>query len=173
MDILENREQWLVLFRQSWLAHYQRTGQISWVRYPPIINTRAPAGPGLDLRDSRLMLIASAGGYLPGFQTPFNISDPGGDYSLRLFPSSTAPEQLAFAHAHYDHSAVNADPQVLIPLNHLRTLVAEGVIGALTPSVVSIMGYQPDATRVVDETIPAICQVARAEQAQAALLVPA
>jgi hypothetical protein len=35
------------------------------------------------------------------------------------------------------------------------------------------MGYQPDVSRVVDETAPAILEVLRAEQAQAALLVPA
>jgi hypothetical protein len=34
------------------------------------------------------------------------------------------------------------------------------------------MGYQPDVSRVVNETFPAILQFAKNEQAQAALLVP-
>jgi hypothetical protein len=38
--------------------------------------------------------------------------------------------------------------------------------------VISFMGYQPDVSRVLDETIPAILQVAKQEQAAMALLVP-
>ncbi len=49
----------------------------------------------------------------------------------------------------------------------------KGIIGELCPSTVSFMGYQPDLARIVDEMIPAILRVAQAEQARAALLVPA
>jgi hypothetical protein len=35
----------------------------------------APAGPGVDLRTSRLMLIASAGGYLRDKQEPFGAAN--------------------------------------------------------------------------------------------------
>jgi hypothetical protein len=87
-------------------------------------------------------------------------------------PSATPLGALSFAHDHYDHTAVNQDPQVLVPLRHLDNLVAAGAIGELAPVMVSFMGYQPDATRVVDETIPAILQVAQAAQVRAALLVP-
>lgn len=56
--------------------------------------------------------------------------------------------------------------------SHLREMAAEGKNGELT-AVVSFMGYQPDVSRVLDETIPTILQVARDENAVAALLVPA
>jgi hypothetical protein len=61
----------------------------------------------------------------------------------------------------------------LVPLRHLEDLVTEGVIGEMAPSVMSFMGYQPDVTRVIDELIPPILEVAQAEEVQAALLVPA
>ena len=48
-----------------------------------------------------------------------------------------------------------------------------GRIGELAPSIVSFMGYQPDVTRVVDETMPAVVEAARAAEADAVLLVPA
>jgi hypothetical protein len=51
-------------------------------------------------------------------------------------------------------------------------MVKEGVIGELAPMVVSYMGYQPDAIRTVDETIPAILEIATLEAIDAALLVP-
>lgn len=173
MEVLENREQWLASFRAGWLAHYQQTGAFDWKRYPRPKNNAAPAGPGVDLRKSRLMLVSSAGGYLSEHQQPFGSAHPLGDYSIRLFPSSTPLDTLAFVHDHYDHTAVNQDRQVLVPLRHLEDLAAKGVIGELAPSVVSFMGYQPDVTRVVDETIPAILQAAQAEEIGAVLLVPA
>jgi D-proline reductase (dithiol) PrdB len=119
------------------------------------------------------MLISTAGGYLPDRQAPFDAGNPLGDYTIRVFPSSTPLDRLAYAHTHYDHAAVDADPQVLVPLDHLRDMVTEGQIGELAPPVVSFMGYQPDLARVVDETAPAIVHVAGAEEAHAALLVPA
>lgn len=173
MEILENRDQWLANFRQGWLAHYQQTGAIEWKDYPRPKNSVAPAGPGIDLTTSRLMLISSAGVYLPGLHEPFDAANPLGDYSVRLIPSSTPLDAMAISHDHYDHTAVNQDPQVLVPLRHLEDLVAEGVIGELAPSMVSFMGYQPDVTQVIDETIPATLQAAQAEQVRTALLVPA
>ena len=104
-------------------------------------------------------------------QQPFDASNPVGDYTIRVFPPDTPFDHLAYAHEHYDHTAINTDPQVLLPLGHLREMVVNGKIGALT-SVVSFMGYQPDVSRLLDETIPAILQVAKEEQVTAALLVP-
>jgi len=174
MEIFEDRDQWLAKFREGWLAHWQETGQFDWKRYPHPKNREAPAGPGLDLSRSRLVLISTAGAYLPGDgQLPFDAPNPLGDYTIRLFPAATALDRLAFAHGHYDPTAVEADPQVLVPLRHLESLAAEGVIGELAPSVISFMGYQPVVTRVVDELIPAILEATDAQQADAALLVPA
>jgi hypothetical protein len=173
MEILENRDQWLATFRAGWLAHFQQTGEFDWKRYNRPTNRTAPAGAGIDLRKSRLMFISSAGSYLYGEQTPFDAANPLGDYSIRVFPSSIPLETLAFAHDRYDHTAVNQDPQVLMPLHHLEDLAAKGAIGELSSSAISFMGYQPDVTRIVDETVPAILEVTQAEQVHAALLVPA
>lgn len=173
MEILENLERWQKEFTQGWLAHYQETGECDWSLYPKANNKQVPAGPGLDLSKSRLALISTAGAYLPQTQEPFDAPNALGDYTLRLFPGSTSFEAIAYAHEHYDHTDVNQDPQVLLPLRHLADLVNEGVIGQLTPTVVSYSGYQPDATRIVHELIPQILGVLKAEQADAALLVPA
>lgn len=96
-----------------------------------------------------------------------------GDYSIRLVPSSTQWDAVAIAHEHYDHAAVEEDPQVLLPLRHLQDMVAGGRIGELAPSIVSFVGYQPDVTRVVDETVPAVVETARAEEVDAVRLIPA
>jgi len=173
MEILENRAQWLATFREGWLAHYQQTGEQNWKIYNRPKNSAAPTGKGIALSNSRLVLIVSAGGYLRDGQVPFDAPNPLGDYTMRLFPIDTPFAALASAHEHYDHTAVNADPQVLVPLGHLADLVAEGAIGELASSVISFSGYQPVVTQVLDQTIPRILQAVQAEQADAALLVPA
>jgi hypothetical protein len=172
MEVLEDRAGWEATFRANWLAHYQQTGQLDFKQYNRPKNSVAPAGSAINLRQSRLVLISSAGGYLSASQEPFDAANDLGDYSIRLFPATTAFEQIAYAHDHYDHTAVNADPQVLLPLQHLADMVAEGQVGSLATNVISFMGYQPDVGRVLDELIPAISAAVQAEQAQAALLVP-
>ncbi len=143
----------------------------AWLTF--LKNRVAPTGPGVDLAKSRLALICSAGAYVHDTQAPFDAPNPLGDYTIRLFPSTTPFEALAYAHDHYDHTAVEADPQVLLPLRHMADLVSEGVVGELAPSVISFSGYLPDVVRVVNELIPAIVGAAKAEQIDAALLVPA
>ena len=173
MEILENREEWALAYRDGWLRHYQETGTTKWDLYKLPKNNRAPAGKGIDLAHSRLALISSAGGYLSATQQPFDAENDLGDYTIRRFAVTSRPDQIAFAHTHFDHAAVNADQQVLLPLGHLHDLVDAGVVGELAPDVISFMGYQPDATRVVDETCPAIVAAAQALGATGALLVPA
>lgn len=172
MDVLENRQAWYEDYQANWLKHYLETGETLFKIYQRPRNSSAPNGKSVDLSNSRLVLITSAGSYLKGEQEPFDAENALGAYDIRLYPSSTSLNALAFAHTHYDHTAVDSDPQVLVPLRHLDDLVSEGVIGELAPNVVSFMGYQPDVTRVLDETILAIITAVKAENAQAALLVP-
>ena len=171
MDVLEQRAAWRERF-EAWLAAPLVDGRRDWKRYPRPRNAAAPPGPGVEPAKARLMLVSSAGGYLGAGQQPFDATAFIGDYSVRRLPSATPFGAIAFAHEHYDHAAVNEDPQVLLPLRHLEALAAEGAIGSLAPSFVSFMGYQPDVTLVVDETLPAVLAAAEAEHADAVLLVP-
>jgi D-proline reductase (dithiol) PrdB len=173
MEILENRAQWAEDFQAGWLAHYQEHNEFNWKLYKRPKNKSCPTGSGVDLSKSRLLFISTSGAYLPESQQPFDAAHPLGDYSIRRIPSSTLLDKVAYAHDHYDHAAVDEDPQVLMPLRYLEDLVQEGVIGEVSPSMVSFMGYHPDVTQVIDETIVEIVKVAKEEQVQAALLVPA
>ncbi|NJN16200.1 MAG: hypothetical protein HC822_07960 [Oscillochloris sp.] len=172
MSVLEDRAAWEAAFRAGWLAHYEETGTADWKRYNRPTNQQAIGGPGVDLAASRLLLISSAGGYIAASQKAFDAENNMGDYTIRRIPMTTDPTEIAFAHTHYDHTAVDSDQQVLVPLGHLNDLVRAGTIGALTPNMISFMGYQPDVSRVLDTLIPAVVAAAKAEGAQAALLVP-
>jgi D-proline reductase (dithiol) PrdB len=173
VDVLEDLDQWYAEYQSGWLAHFKETGETDFSIYNRPRNSVAPSGPGISLAKSRLILITSAGSYLADSQTPFNATDSLGDYTLRLYPSSTPLDKLAFAQDHYNHAAVEEDAQVLVPLRHLEDLVQEGVIGELAPTVISFHGYQPDVTRLIKETIPVILEAVQKEKAHAALLIPA
>lgn len=173
MEILENKEQWKTGYDNGLVATLKATSKFDWKQYTYPKNETGIAGPAIDLSNSRLAFITTAGGYLPDSQEPFDKENPYGDYSIRTFPMTTPLNTIAYAHNHYDQTAVNDDPQVLLPFNHLQTLLEEGVIGELTPTAVSFMGYQPDASRVVDELFPQILEILQKENAQAVLLVPA
>lgn len=172
MSILEEKDLWAKTFRDGWLAKLQKTGKVYWDSYLRPKNRVPISGKGLDLKLSRLMFISSAGGYLAESQKAFDASNLLGDYTIRKFSASTPFQDIAYAHEHYDQTAVKDDPQVLMPLGYLREMVKAGVIGELA-SVVNFMGYQPDVSQLLDHTIPKILDVARAEKVDAALLVPA
>jgi hypothetical protein len=173
VEILEDLNRWYAEYQSGWLAHFQETGETVFSIYNRPKNDVAPSGPGINLANSRLILITSAGSYLAESQSAFDAADPLGDYTIRLFPSSTPLDKLAFAQDHYNHAAAEEDTQVLVPLRHLEDLVHEGVIGELAPNVISFHGYQPDVTRLIKETIPVILEAVQIEKAHAALLIPA
>lgn len=172
MDIIENHDEWVKTYTENWLAHYHETGETNWKIYNRPNNKIAPSGKAVNLKEAKLILISSAGSYMPDSQDSYDAENDLGDYSIRMIPTDTAYDKLAFAHTHYDHTAVDMDTQVLIPTGHLQDLVDAGEIDSLTSNYISFMGYQPNAAQVVDETIPAIIEAAKAEGATAALLVP-
>lgn len=173
MQILEHEKEWQQNYQQKVLQPYHQKGTFSFKGYAYADNKESPQAPGVDLASARLLFISSSGAFIPESQEPFNAKDPLGDYSLREIPVETPLADLDFAHAHYDQSAIRQDPQVLLPLGLLQEKVEHGEIGEIASYWVSFMGYQPDLTRVVHETIPAILSVAAYEKAHAALLVPA
>ena len=173
MSIVDNREQWLADFQAGWLKTYLETGELDWKAYNLPKNETTVSGPAVDLSKSRLVLITTGGFYIDGEQEPFDEPDMHGRYDIRLLPADVPTENFSISHTHYNHDAVNEDRQVLLPMGHLAEMVEAGEIGEIAPSIISFMGYQPDVTRVVDETIPAILAACKEMEVTAALLVPA
>ena len=173
MAVLDERAAWRSDFEAGWLKTYTETGQLDWANYNLPRNTTTVAGSGIDLKSCRLAVISSGGFYLAEQQEPFAEPDMHGRYDIRELPITTPAESFAISHTHYDHSAANEDRQVLLPIGHLNTMVEAGELGSLAPNIISFMGYQPDVTRVIDETVPAVLAATQAMGANSALLIPA
>ena len=91
---------------------------------------------------------------------------------LSTIPMDTPYGRLRVRHPGYDIRAVAKDPNVGLPLEHLRALQREGVIGALTSNAYSFVGAA--AQRPLLKThAPQWAELMKEQGAQAVLLVPA
>ena len=173
MQIIENRADWEAHFEANWLKYYHEHDETNWKIYQYPKNETAPSGSAIDVSQSKLLFVTTSGAYLKDTQEAYDADSKIGDYSIRLIPQSTDLHALAFAHTHYNHMWIDSDPQVLVPLRLLETMVSEGKIGSLAENIVAFSGYMPDVSRVIDELIPQIVGIAKDQQVDAALLVPA
>lgn len=127
--------------------------------------------PDRPLEEARVGLVSTGGGRLPD-QDPFDTGKLG-DPSWRAIPTDADPARLVWEHPHYDTTLAREDPDAVFPLLLLRDLAAEGIIGSLTPTAASMMGYAPRTKPVIERTAPEIGELMQGEEADAALLCPA
>ena len=120
------------------------------------------------LSECRLGLIASGGIYVTG-QVAFHYKD---DTSYRVIPMDIHTAALRATHFAYDLTDARRDVNVVFPIDPLRQLVKEGVIGALAEHAFTFMGGIYSARRVQEELAPQLTERLREEQVDAVLLVP-
>ena len=129
------------------------------------------------LAASRVALLSTSGLSMKG-DTPFDMEGERrrptwGDPSWRRLRADATGESIEANHLHVDTGYVLRDINVALPLDRLRELVAEGVVGDVAPSHYSTMGYQGNDTRVLEnETAPAIAEAMKSEEVDLALLAP-
>ena len=82
-----------------------------------------------DLASATVTLVSLTGVHLAD-QEPFPGEDPG-DITYRVIPGDADLGSARIVHGHYDHSEADADPNIVFPLETLRELASEGVIGAV------------------------------------------
>lgn len=140
--------------------------------YPWPTFTESPWAPVTKpLSRSRVTLITSGGLSLPG-QPIFREEDPQGDHTFRVIPGPGPLDRWDIHHGHYPAEAALEDYNTVFPLDILRNIKQEGVIGELSPRHISFMGYQTDADRFLRETAPEIEKIVRDDAADVVLLVP-
>jgi D-proline reductase (dithiol) PrdB len=138
--------------------------------YQWVVNEEPPAWQPLKkpLSASRLGLIASGGIYVTG-QVAFHYKD---DTSFRVIPTTVKTTDLRVTHFAYDLTDARQDPNVVFPIDTLRRLQREGVIGALSEHAYTFMGGIYSARRVREVLAPQLTEHLLADEVDAALLVP-
>jgi D-proline reductase (dithiol) PrdB len=126
------------------------------------------------LRETGIALVTTSGVHLK-VQPAFDMDDPNGDPSFRVIPSDVKAEAVVITHNYYDHSAADKDLNVVLPLDRLKELKAEGRIGGIAPFVYGFMGHidGPYVETLVQQTAPEVARRLRRDGAEAVFLTPA
>jgi len=92
-------------------------------------------GPPLSQR--RVAIVSSAGLVVRG-ESPFR----GRDADYRVIPAATKADELLISHIsiNFDRTGFHEDWNVVFPLDRLRELAAEGMIGGVASTHYSFMG---------------------------------
>jgi D-proline reductase (dithiol) PrdB len=123
------------------------------------------------LSESTVALVSTAGVHLKT-QEPYDLMNERGDASFREIPGTVKAEELAVSHSHYDTTDAKADPNVVFPVDRLRELRDEGVVGSIAARHIGMMGWNPDGHRVKQETGPAIARRLRDDGVDVVILTP-
>jgi D-proline reductase (dithiol) PrdB len=124
--------------------------------------------PKKPLDRSRLALVTTGSVHLPD-QPRFDIDDPAGDCSYREIP--TTANDLTWTHAYYRPDE-GSDLEAVFPLQTLRRLVSDGVVGELSARHFSFMGAIHDPTPLVENTAPEVAGKLVEDQVDLVLLTP-
>jgi D-proline reductase (dithiol) PrdB len=147
---------------------YQRLGYAPYRWYhaddpPPFTPLPKP------LASSRVGVLSTSGAYVAG-QIAYHYKD---DTSIRAIPKDTPLERIRFAHITENYLVdPRRDPNCILPLEPLRRLETEGVIGELAPELFSCMGGIYSQRRVREELIPELGARFEAQEIDVAFLIP-
>jgi D-proline reductase (dithiol) PrdB len=133
--------------------------------------------PGAQLRKplaaSTIAVVTSAAFYAAD-QEPFDSGVRGGDYSYREIPQDIDLDTLRIGHKSdaFDHSGIEKDKNLALPLERLRQLKREGLLGEVAKHHYSFMGSITAPGRLVQITAPEIAERLAADGVDAVLLTP-
>ncbi len=154
------------------IAYIPRTRALysSYAPYRWVVNEEPPPWTPLTkpLAQCKVALMSS-GGILYRDQPRFHREDA----SYRLIPKSATRADLGVWHFGYPTGDAERDPNCVFPLERLRELEAEGVIGELCDPAFTFMGRIYSARKVREELAPKIVEELRSRRVEAFYLVPA
>ena len=164
IELQEVEERWRSWNARSSVSH---AGYFTPARNEHVAFHR-PTKPMSELR----VALGSSGGVYVNTQTPFDMESHKGDDSVRWIPGDVNSEDLSFAHDHYDHTDAEEDPNCVFPIDRLRELAAERVIGSVAAEHVGFMGFVPDPTRLIREIAPGVASRLKRDGVDAVILSP-
>ena len=133
------------MVRLADLPQAEREGHINRISTLPQFPAR-PFVKGPALAKRRVALVTTAGLHLRSDQ-PFDTGGAGIDY--RVVPGDVAPADLVMSHAsvNFDRTGFQSDWNVVFPLDRLRELVRDKIVGAVAAFHYSFMGAIPKVER--------------------------
>lgn len=130
--------------------------------------------PAKPLQQCKLAVVTTSGVHHRG-QKPFDMRDRDGDPTFRAIAAATIATDYQITHDYYDHSDAEKDLNIILPLDRLRELQQEGVIGVLAETHYSFMGHIDGRhiATLVGSTARQVAQKLKQDQVDVVLLTPA
>ncbi len=156
---------------QYMAAIAERYGKLGYPAYKWFEADTPPAWAPLakPLSKSRIGVLTTAGAYVKGQQAFFYKDDT----SHRAIPKSTPVSEIRFSHLTEQYLPdARRDPNCALPIEPLRQLESEGVIGEVAEDLFSCMGGIYSQRRVGEELIPDLAARWRAQNVDAVFLIP-
>ncbi len=129
------------------------------------------------LSETTFALVTSAGISLksdPPFDMEREKTEPTwGDPTYRFIPKGTQSADINVNHLHINSKHILADLNVMLPLERMEELSAEGVIGSLAPTAYSFYGFQWENRDFLNTAIAPMIDNMKLEDVEAVLLTPA
>ena len=153
------------------IDYIPRTREL-YADYPPyrwVVNEDVPWTPLAKPLDRCRVALVSTGGVHHKDQPPFHTRD---DTSHREIPRDVPVEELRVAHFGYRTEDATSDPNCVFPIERMRELEAEGVIGEFADPAYSAMGGIYSARRVREELAPRLIERLTQQRVDVLYLVP-
>lgn len=116
------------------------------------------------------MIVSTAGVHLKT-QEPYDTS---GDATFRIIPGDVDTAALTVTHGapvhDYNWEEPRRDPNTVFPIDRLRELAEQGVIGGVADKHLTMMGYALRLNEINAVTAPAIAKEVDHSRADAVLL---
>ena len=133
------------------------------------------------LDQTRFNLVTSGGLYHQGQEPPFDLEretrEPTwGDPSYRTLATDMDPAAVGVSHHHLNPADIEADMNILLPIQRFQEMADQGRIGGLARRAFSFMGYQgfPADQRPWKERYgPEVAEKLLADQVDSVLLTAA
>ena len=99
----------------------------------------------------------------------------GGDSSFRELPNTLDVRQLRISQrsSDFDQTGAKEDANLVFPLDRFRELEKQGEIAGLNTRHFSFMGSISAPGRLLSDSAPKVAEMLRADEVDAAFLVPA
>ena len=121
------------------------------------------------LSDCVVSLFTTGGVHLRSDKA-FDVASAHGDPTFRTVPTNVETAHLNVTHTHYNHVDADRDVNCMFPLDRLRELRDQGIIGGIADNAYSIMGFNPDPAILVEDTAPELARLYREEGADLVLM---
>jgi D-proline reductase (dithiol) PrdB len=150
---------------QSHIEKRRFEGSIPWTPLPKALN------------ELTFSMVTSAG-INQKSDPPFDMArekrEPTyGDRSYRKIPRGTGSADIDVNHLHINTNYIKEDINVILPLERMAELEAEGIIGCLAPTAYSYYGFQLESDEFLTTAILPMAEQMKEEDVEAVLLTPA